>query len=324
MIDPLNEYDSTSLSGRPPGRFKIWWLTLRPATLWAGAAPVFVGSALAARHGHFSLISAICALLGALLIQVGCNLVNDYSDFEKGADDQERLGPARAAAQGWLTVDELKRGAMISLGLAGLVGVYLTWVGGWPILMLGLASLLCAVAYTAGPFPLAYLGLGDMFVMIFFGFGAVGGTYYVHAQALHPYLIPVSWAVGALATAILAVNNLRDRVGDAKVGKRTLAVRYGRQAVRIEYISLILSAFLCVGLTAFFEWRSASSLNSATVISDVQFPWEWLSPLLLTPIAGSHILKVCRLDGADLNPLLGETAKLELLFCLLLSGGLLC
>ena len=250
--------------------------------------------------------------------------MNDYSDFEKGADDQERLGPARAAARGWLTVDEIKRGAMISLGLAGLVGVYLTWVGGWPILMLGLASLLCAVAYTAGPLPLAYLGLGDVFVMLFFGFGAVGGTYYVHAQALHPSLIPVGWAVGALATAILAVNNLRDRVGDAKVGKRTLAVRWGARAVRIEYLSLVLSAFLCIGVTAVIEWRSMSGLTSGALLSIDHFPWEWLSPLVLTPIAVSYIFKVWRLDGADLNPLLGETAKLELMFCLLLSGGLLC
>ena len=148
-----------------PGPFRLWWMTIRPATLWAGAAPVFVGAALAMRHGEARPILGGLALLGSILIQIGCNLVNDYSDFERGADKEDRLGPARAAAQGWLTVDALRRAALLSLSAAGLVGAYLISVGGWPIAALGIASLIAAVAYTAGPYPLAYLGLGDLFVL---------------------------------------------------------------------------------------------------------------------------------------------------------------
>lgn len=281
-----------------PPRLVVWWRAIRPATLWAGAAPVMVGTGLAHQHGVSQALPAFVALLGALLIQVGCNLVNDYSDFMSGADDAERVGPARAAQKGWLSVDELKRGALVSLGLAGLTGVYLTIVAGWPILMLGLMSLLCAVAYTAGPFPLAYLGLGDLFVLLFFGFGAVGGTYFVQASALPLELAGWGWSVGALATAILVVNNLRDRVGDAQVNKRTLAVRLGPTAARLQYSALALSAFI---------WPSLCGL--------------WL-PLTLTPIALILCVQVWRLDGADLNPLLGKTALLELVFCGLSAASL--
>jgi len=284
--------------GVTPPRLLIWWRAIRPATLWAGAAPVMVGTGLAQRHGVSQALPALVALLGALLIQVGCNLVNDYSDFISGADDGERLGPARAAQKGWLSVEELKRGALVSLGLAGLTGVYLTYVAGWPILVLGLLSLLCAVAYTAGPFPLAYLGLGDVFVLLFFGFGAVGGTYYVQAQRLPLELLGWGWSVGVLATAILVVNNLRDRVGDALVNKRTLAVRFGATATRLQYSALTLSAFIWPALCG-----------------------AWL-PLALTPVALLLCVQVWRLDGGALNPLLGRTALLELAFCLLSAGAL--
>jgi 1,4-dihydroxy-2-naphthoate octaprenyltransferase len=292
-------------ASQTPSRARAWWLTLRPATLWAGAAPVFVGGALAARDGRFSLLPAAAALAGACLIQIGCNLVNDYSDFEKGADDDARLGPARAAAQGWLSVRDLKRGAALSLALAALIGVYLTSVGGAPILALGVASLLSAVAYTAGPFPLAYVGLGDLFVLMFFGGGAVGGTYYLLAADLSAGALAAGGAVGALATAILVVNNLRDREGDARVGKRTLAVRFGARAARLEYSALLAVAFSLVG------WRAA-------VEGDI----AWLAPLVTLPLALRRALQVWRTDGAALNPLLGATARLELLFCLALSAAL--
>ena len=221
----------------------IWWKAIRPATLWAGVAPVSVGSALAFADNAFSWGPACVALLGAVLIQIGCNLVNDYSDFESGADDEGRLGPARAAQKGWLSVQALKRGAQITLTLAALTGVYLTYVGGWPILVLGLLSILSAVAYTAGPMPLGYVGLGDLFVMLFFGFGAVAGTYFVQVGSISVHVWPWCWAVGALATAILVVNNLRDRMGDASVGKRTLAVRFGPSFTRFQFTVLVLSAF---------------------------------------------------------------------------------
>jgi len=252
-----------------------------------------VGTGLAISDGQWAALPACIALIGALLIQIACNLVNDYSDFESGADTEARLGPARAAQQGWLTVSDLKRGALISLALAGLTGVYLTYVAGWPILLLGLLSLLCAVAYTAGPFPLAYLGLGDLFVLLFFGFGAVGGTYYVQALSLKPELIGWGWSVGALATAILVVNNLRDREGDARAAKRTLAVRFGPSFARLEYSALVVSALL---------WPASQGLYL---------------PLALSPIALWLTMRVWRLDGEALNPLLGQTALLELAFCVL-------
>ena len=296
---------STPPPPSPPSRARAWWLTLRPATLWAGAAPVLVGGALAARDGSFAPLPAAAALAGACLIQVGCNLVNDYSDFEKGADDDARLGPARAAARGWLSVGELKRGAALSLSLAALLGVYLTSVGGAPILALGVASLLSAVAYTAGPLPLAYVGLGDLFVLLFFGLGAVGGTYFLLAGALSAGALAAGGAVGALATAILVVNNLRDRAGDARAGKRTLAVRFGATAARLEYSLLLAAAFALVG------WRAAAEGDPA-----------WLAPLVTLPLAVGRARQVWRTDGAALNPLLGATARLELLFCLALSAAL--
>lgn len=294
----------------PSSRVALWWHTIRPATLWAGAAPVCVGAGISTQIGitwsFETFMIFTVSVLGSLLIQIGCNLVNDFSDFEKGTDDDHRLGPARAAAQGWLSAMELKRAAILCLALAGVCGIYLTWIGGWPILALGLASLLCAVAYTAGPFPLAYLGLGDLFVLLFFGLGAVVGTTWLLCASLTP---PEAWwsggAVGALATAILVVNNLRDREGDQRHDKRTLAVRFGARFARLEYTVLVGSALLI-------------SLGLALTTGD----WGWGTPLLITPLAVQRIRQVWRTDGAALNPLLGATAQLELLFCLCLTLGL--
>ena len=316
---------------QPTSSFLIWWKTIRPATLWAGAAPVLVGSALAYRHQKFEWLPSIVALLGALFIQIACNLVNDYSDFEKGADHAGRLGPARAAAQGWLDVQSIKRGAYICLAFAVLSGVYLVQIAGLPILYLGIASLLSAVAYTAGPWPLAYLGLGDLFVMLFFGFGAVAGTYYVQALQWHPLLWFCGWSVGAIATCILVVNNLRDRESDTQANKKTLAVRFGANFVRWEYTLLMLSAFVALCLASYYESQMLTEsahvgkvnphinpLN--TIASSMSF--VWYIPLGLLPLAGMRTYKVWRLSAQDLNPLLGQTAQLELLFCLLLSLAL--
>ena len=294
-----------------PSYFMIWWKTIRPATLWAGASPVLVGAGIGV-HSQIQwekqqFLTLLLALIGALLIQIACNLVNDYSDFEKGTDDENRLGPARAAAQGWLSSKQLKKGAVLSLSLAALCGVYLTWVGGWPILALGLASLLSAVAYTAGPFPLAYLGLGDLFVLLFFGFGAVGGTaWLLCAESLPSETWVAGAAVGALATAILVVNNLRDRHGDAQNQKNTLAVRFGASFARWEYTVLVFGAL-------------AANLYVAWLIKS----WAWLCPLVLLPLAWRRVRQIWRLDGRDLNPLLGQTAQLELLYCFSLTSGLL-
>lgn len=277
-----------------PGPVLVWVAAARPTTLWAGVVPVVVGAALAFADGHRGWLPAVAALVGAVLIQVGTNFVNDYADFQTGADATDRLGPARAVARGWLSAREVARGAAIALACAGVVGVYLTWVAGWPILALGLLSLGCAVAYTAGPHPLAYHGLGDLFVLLFFGFGAVCGTYFVLAGEVTAPTALAGAAVGALATAILVVNNLRDRAGDARAGKRTLAVRLGATFARAEYAALLL-----------FAYASCAAMG-----------WWW--PLASAPLAVACVRGVWRDDGAGLNAWLGSTARLELVFGALL------
>ncbi|MCA9542690.1 MAG: 1,4-dihydroxy-2-naphthoate octaprenyltransferase, partial [Myxococcales bacterium] len=164
-----------------PSTPRVWLAAIRPATLWAGAVPVLVGTGLAIANDVLRVGPALAALAGALLIQIGTNLVNDLADFKRGADGPDRLGPARATAKGWLTQRQVFAGAALSLAAAAGVGAWLVVVGGWPILALGIASLICAVGYTAGPMPLGYVGLGDLFVLLFFGFAAVAGTYYVQA-----------------------------------------------------------------------------------------------------------------------------------------------
>lgn len=307
---PSTSPQTTEATARP-STMMIWWKTIRPATLWAGASPVLVGVGISVhcqiQWGQQQFLTLFLALFGALLIQIACNLVNDYSDFEKGTDDEKRLGPARAAAQGWLSSTQLKKGAVLSLSLAALCGVYLTWIGGWPILLLGIASLVSAVAYTAGPFPLAYLGLGDLFVLLFFGFGAVGGTtWLLCAEAMPSETWVAGAAVGALATAILVVNNLRDRHGDAQNQKNTLAVRFGAVFARWEYTILIFGA---LAANVYVAWFIQS--------------WAWLCPLTLLPLAWHRVKQIWQLDGRALNPLLGQTAQLELLYCFSLTLGLL-
>jgi 1,4-dihydroxy-2-naphthoate octaprenyltransferase len=291
-----------------PSRFQIWWLTIRPATLWAGGAPVFLGTAIAYIENQHQLHLAVIALICAIFIQIACNLVNDYADFQKGADREDRLGPARAAAQGWLSVSDLKKGAITCLGIAFLLGIYLSYHGGIGILILGISSLIAAVAYTAGPFPLAYLGLGDLFVMLFFGLGAVGGTYYLQAQKLSILSLSAGFAVGALATAILVVNHLRDRISDEKSNKKTLAVRFGAKWTRIEYTALVAIAFLFCTLT-FLQMKTTMR-------------FAFLAPLILLPRAVVLVRLVWLNDGVALNPLLAQTAKLEMLYCLILSVSL--
>lgn len=290
-----------------PGPLATWWAAIRPATLWAGAVPVIVGTALAVAEGHRAWLAAAAAMLGALLIQIGTNLVNDASDFHKGADGPDRLGPARATAKGWLTPRQVAAGAAVSLGGAALVGVYITVIGGWPMLVLGLVSIACAVAYTAGPFPLAYLGLGDVFVLLFFGLAATVGTYFLQAGAASWGAVIAGLAVGALATAILVVNNLRDRHTDARAGKRTTAVRFGARFARGQYIALVLGAY---------------GLVIGAVLARIAGP-GWLLTLASLPLALREVRAIRAVDGAALNPHLGATARLELVFGLLLAAGVI-
>ncbi|MCK5650887.1 MAG: 1,4-dihydroxy-2-naphthoate polyprenyltransferase, partial [Gemmatimonadetes bacterium] len=278
---------------REMSRSQAWVLAARPRTLIAAVAPVLVGTGIALGHEVFRPLPAIAALLGALLIQIGTNLANDYYDYRRGGDTAERIGPIRVTQAGLIPPEQVRLGTYVTLGMALLVGVYLVWVGGWPILLIGILSLACAVGYTGGPYPLAYHGLGDLFVFVFFGLIAVGGTYYVQALEFRVELLLAGAAMGALNTAILVVNNLRDRATDARAGKRTLAVRWGAAFARWEYGALLVLAF-AVPSVAF----------SAGLVGP-----GWLACLVATPWAIRRLRCVARLDGAALNAELAATAQ---------------
>ena len=293
-------------AGVSPGSRRAWVLAARLPTLPAAVAPVAVGTACAFAVGGFRAGPAVAALIGALAIQVGTNFANDLFDYVKGADNENRLGPPRAVQLGLILPSGMRRGMIGAFGVATLAGLYLTWVAGPVVVVIGIASIVAAIAYTAGPFPLGYNGLGDLFVLIFFGFVAVCGTVFVQAG----YVPPVAWwsalAMGALATAILVVNNLRDLETDAAAGKRTLAVRWGRPFALGEYLLLLASAYLVPVLI---------------VRQGLAGTWVLL-PLLTAPFALALARKVFSTTGPAMNPLLFETARLELIFALLLSGGL--
>ena len=299
---------------RPPRRLNAirssqsaWLLAVRPKTLPAAISPVLVGTALAWSDGLFAPAPALAAAVGALLLQILSNFANDYFDFAKGADTSERLGPTRVMAAGLLSAQEMRMGMAVVVSLAVLDGVYLIAVGGWPILAVGVASLLAALLYTGGPFPFGYHGLGDLFVFIFFGLVAVAGTYFVQAGTVSSEVLFAAAPVGALITAILVVNNLRDIETDAKAGKRTLAVLIGARNTQLQYVILLTFAY-----AALFALWLGYSRGLAVLL-----------PLLSLPLAGTGIRSIYTATGPALNPVLAETAKLALAFSLLLSLGLL-
>lgn len=243
----------------------IWVSASRPRTLPAAVAPVLVASALAWRDGDFTPLAALAALIFALLIQIGTNFANDYYDFIKGADTAERVGPRRAVAAGLVKPAVMKRamiGVFVSAFLAGLT---LLGYGGWPLLVVGVASILCGVAYTGGPYPLGYNGLGDVFVFIFFGLVAVTATYFVQAEVITNDAWIIGAGIGALAANILVVNNYRDVETDAKAGKRTLVVRFGRGFARAQFVAshgVAVAALVAVGAG---DWHPAAVIAGAAV-----------------------------------------------------------
>lgn len=303
----------------PADRLRPWLLASRPKTLVAAVAPVVVGSALAFNARAFALGPALAALCGAVLIQVGTNLTNDVLDFRRGADTAARLGPTRVTQAGLLSPRTVALGAAVAFALAVAVGAYLVAVAGWPIALLGVLAIASGVAYTAGPAPLAYVGLGDVFVMAFFGVAAVAGTYFAEvmaaldgparaaALARLPVALVLGVGVGALATAILTVNNLRDLPTDTAVGKRTLAVRLGDGATRRYLDALLFTAFAApMAMVAF----GALGAAAAAVLLSV--------PFALPPgrsVAGG-------IRGAALNPVLGQVARLQVAYALCLAAGL--
>ena len=289
-----------------PGSIRAWVLAARPATLTAAFAPVAVGSACAWHVGGFRWDAALAALVGAFLIQIATNFANDMFDFQKGADTEERLGPTRAAQAGLLTVGQLRRGIIVTFALAIGIGIYLTWIAGPAVLVIGLASMAAGLAYTGGPFPLAYNGLGDVFVLAFFGFVAVCGTAFVQALFVPDIAWAASVPIGALATAILVVNNVRDFEGDARAGKTTLVVRFGRQGGVREYAFLLVVAYATPVFMFLLGWTSA---------------WVCL-PLVTILWAARLFASVVSDRGVALNQTLAWTAKLLSLFGVLFAIGI--
>lgn len=249
---------------------KIWIAAARPRTLPAALAPVLMGAAIAWREGSFHALAATAALVGALLLQIGTNFANDYFDFVKGADTEERLGPTRATAAGLVAPATMRRAMWVTFAAALAVGIYLVARGGWPIVLIGLASIACGVLYTGGPKPLGYAGLGDVLVLIFFGPVAVAGTHYVQALQWSGAAVVAGLGPGMLATALLAVNNLRDAETDRGAGKRTLAVRFGTSFAKAEYAATLgVAAGVPVGLWATGAgplWCVAASLVCLTAM----------------------------------------------------------
>jgi 1,4-dihydroxy-2-naphthoate octaprenyltransferase len=292
-----------------PSPLKIWLLASRPRTLPAGVAPVLVGTALAIHEGTFRVAVFVAALLGAVFIQVGANLSNDYSDARRGADTEDRLGPVRVTAGGLVPPKQVLTATYVSFALAVLCGIYLIVVAGWVILAIGAASILAGVLYTGGPRPYGYEGLGDVFVFLFFGVVAVTGSYYAQVEHLEWEAFALAVPVGLIAAAILAVNNIRDAPTDARVDKRTLAVRLGRSRARDFYAAEIYLAFLIPPIV----WLAGGDVG----------PWMFLTWLAL-PLAVPLVRTVRQHDdGPTLNAALAKTGMLQLAFCALLSAGLL-
>lgn len=288
---------------------RAWLVAARPKTLAAAVVPVLVGTAVAWDLGGFAPLPAAAALLGALFIQVGTNFANDYLDFVHGADSAGRVGPVRAAASGLLTAAEMRAGTAVAFALAGLCGLYLTWVAGWPVVAIGAAAIAAGVGYTAGGRrSIGYLGLGDLFVFLFFGPVAVAGTAYVQLLGWPPEAFRASVPVGCLAVAILVVNNYRDADTDRAAGKRTLAVRFGRGFARAEYFALLAVAF---AVPTIQWWTGAEG------------PWVVL-PWLSVPLAWPPLRKLLApVHGPELNRALGQTARLMLVFGVLYAAGIL-
>jgi 1,4-dihydroxy-2-naphthoate octaprenyltransferase len=290
-----------------PSAWRHWLEAARPKTLAAAIIPVLVGTALAAAHRSANYGSAAICLAFALLVQIGTNFANDYFDFVQGADTPARVGPRRAVAAGLIAPRTMLVATRLVLGVAFVVGLLLVRDGGWILLPIGIVSILCAVAYTGGPFPLGYNGLGDLFVFIFFGLVAVDTTFYVQVGVVTPDVTSCAAAIGLLAANILVANNYRDMETDARAGKKTLVVRFGRKFAVWQYALSVTFALLCPPALPLAGYR-----------------WPVLLPLVLLPwaVVLTRRLAVSR-GPADQIALLGDTAQFLASFGVLLSAGLL-
>ena len=290
-----------------PHSIHAWLLAARPKTLTGAFTPVMIGTALTLMDGTFQWLPALICFIFAGLMQISANFINDLFDFLKGTDREDRLGPERACAQGWISAKAMKIGIVVTLILACLIGSTLLFYGGLELILIGLLCVVFAFLYTTGPYPLSYNGWGDVLVIVFFGFVPVGCTYYVQASSWTTNVIIASLICGLLIDTLLVVNNYRDREADAKSGKRTLIVKFGEPFGRYLYLSLgILSALLCFGFICSGNYLAAF------------LPQFYLIPHILTWRRMVHI-------GQDqkLNSILGETSRNMLLMGILLSLGLI-
>jgi 1,4-dihydroxy-2-naphthoate polyprenyltransferase len=288
--------------------FRLWLLAARPRTLPAAVAPVLVGTSLALTDDVFRPLAFVAALVGSVFIQIGTNLSNDYSDARRGADTEDRLGPVRVTAGGLLPPRRVLVGTYLAFGIAVAAGAYLAAVAGWQLLVVGVLSILAGVLYTGGPRPYGYEGLGEVFVFLFFGVVAVTGSYYVQTEELVWEAFALSVPVGLLAAAILVVNNVRDVDTDRRAGKRTLAVKLGRERARALFVAMLALSFAVppgVAVTGGLSWWLA-----LTVLA-----WPLALPLVRTVRT--------RTDGPALNEALAATGRLLAVFSLLLSAGIL-
>lgn len=289
-----------------PSTLQIWFLAARPRTLPAAVAPIVVGTAVAVREASFVWWVALLALITALLLQIAANFANDAIDARKGSDTADRTGPTRITAAGYVSYSQVMNATWITLVMAMCTGIPLLIRGGWPFVFLGIASLICAVAYTGGPFPISYLGLGEVFVFLFFGLIAVTGTSYLHTGELTALSLAASVPPGAMIVGILIINNYRDREQDARVNKRTVAVRIGPKNTRVEYYVMLALTVISPFVFWALGWLNAWAL--LTVLS-------W-------PMFRTLVHQVQTLQGPPLNKTLGLTGKTALVHSLLLGLAL--
>jgi len=285
---------------------RIWLQAGRPKTLGAAVAPVIIGSAMAYADKSFHAPSSLLALVGAVLIQVGTNYANDYFDYKHGADARGRLGPLRATQAGIVAPKAMKRAFLMAFAGAAAAGIYLIARGGFPILIIGILSIICGILYTGGNYPLAYYGLGDIFVLVFFGPVAVGGTYYVQSLTINWLVIAMGLIPGLISVAILTVNNLRDIETDKNAGKRTVAVRFGRRYTRFQYLFFVmLACFVPLFMFIYTGVRPFSLISCCSILFAVK--------PIKTVFQDSA--------GAELNQTLAETSLLNIVMSILFSIG---
>ena len=283
-----------------------WIIAIRLKTLPAAISPVLLGSSLSYKYGYFSSLIFFMTLFAAILIQIGTNFANDVYDFEKGTDRDDRLGPVRATQAGLISPKKMKFSMLGTFSIAILVGCYLAWIGGLPIVFIGIASIIAGIAYTGGPYPLGYNGFGELFVFLFFGIIAVPGTYFLQAGTFTYLSIWLGSCMGMLSAAILVVNNIRDIDTDKVTGKKTLAVYFGILFSYIEFIILIIGPYLIL-----LYLMINKNLDSSIYIV-----------FFSLPIGLKLIFELITNTGIKLNTVLSSTAKLLFIFSLLCSIGL--